>query len=199
MIARTDRTGQWTDHGRALYALRRLTACHLLARWTQAGGAWLVLNKGVCEVRSTPDDSAPCWPLDSREAEQILTASVAMGHRYAGWDRSSRWAMRESGAASNVSKPERVTCDECQGEGHFDEDPSDPTNKCDKCDGTGSLCDDCQSPPSECKCGAASPCCPWCRAEGVSREQGGFDDYPEHITHACPACGNGWEERGDRR
>lgn len=142
-IARCLLTDQWTDHGRALHALRRLTARHLLFRWSQAGGQWLVLNKGVCEVRSTPDDSAPCWALDSREAEQILTASVAMGHRYAGWDRSSRWAMRESGAVS-------IRCESCALSGDA--------------------------------------------GEVVARDQGGFDDYPPHVTHACLSCGAGWAQ-----
>ena len=138
----TAETGQWTDHGRALYAVRLLAARMMLLaivnehpRLTHA-----VLVGGVMGLFPGPHSTLPCWPLGAPEVPALLVASVSAGHYYAAWPA----ALRE--ALANV--------------------------------------------------GAASPCCPWCRAEGVPRSQGGFDDYPEHITHACPACGNGWTETG---
>ena len=154
MIARTDtmrlrpfsalvptaETGQWTDHGRALYAVRLLAAQLLLARWITLGARFLVLDGGRVGPWAVEVDGLSCWPLASIEAAQILCASVAAGERYQGWAKAWRMAMRESGAAS--------------------------------------------------------PRCAGCNTEAVPRSQGGFDDYPEHITHACPACGNGWTETG---
>lgn len=134
----TLRTGQWTDHGRALYATYWLAARMMLAGIVShyPGVTHAVLRDGAVGIHPGPHPVLPSWPLSAPEVPALLVASVAAGVVYASWPGALREAMRESGAVS--------------------------------------------------------PCCPWCNAEGVSRDQGGFDDYPPHITHACTACGNGW-------
>ena len=138
----TAETGQWTDHGRALYAVRLLAARMMLASWTERFPAFThaVLVAGVVGLRQGPHPTRPSWPLNALEVPSLIVASVAMGVEYASWPGAWRMAMRESGAAS--------------------------------------------------------PRCAGCNTEAVPRSHGGFDDYPEHITHACPACGNGWTETG---
>ena len=156
MIARTDTmrllpfsalvptlaTGQWTDHGRALYVVRLLAARMMLFAIIEAHPSFThaVLAGGVLGLHQGSHPTLPSWYLSDPAAPALLVASVAMGVVYPTWPA----AMREAQASV----------------------------------------------------GEGSPCCPWCQAEAVPRSQGGFDDYPSHITHACPACGNGWTETG---
>ena len=134
----TLRTGQWTDHGRALYATYWLAARMMLAGIVShyPGVTHAVLRDGAIGIHPGPHPTLPSWPLSAPEVPALLVASVAAGVVYASWPGALREAMRERGAAS--------------------------------------------------------PRCEACGSVGVPREQGGFDDYPSHITHACPACGNGW-------
>lgn len=140
-------TGQWTDHGRALYAVRLLAARMMLFAIIEARPSFThaVLAGGVLGLHQGSHPTLPSWPLSAPEVPAMLVASVAMGMVYPAWPAAIREALATVGAAS-------PRCEACRLSG-----------------GDG---------------------------EVVSRAQGGFDDYPAHITHACTACGNGWTETG---
>jgi hypothetical protein len=76
---------------RELYLQRRTAAKILLAQWFR-GATLVTVSKGALEPCALMPKGLPAWPIASVEAEELLVASVAVGHRYAGWEEALRQA-----------------------------------------------------------------------------------------------------------
>lgn len=82
----------------ALHAERLLAARFLLAAWARSA-AFVTSVKGRLEPHAVPPDGVPSWPIQGPDAEEMLVASVAMGHEYAGWEAALRRARGQREAA----------------------------------------------------------------------------------------------------
>lgn len=69
---------------RVVYELRQALAAMVLRAWRAAPVKWTHVTM-VAEFHVEPawsDHHGPTWPIDSREARDLIVASIALGVRY---------------------------------------------------------------------------------------------------------------------